>query len=53
MDALGSLSLRPPLCLEGIKFQELFEWLSVNLSTVAVSQLGEQVPLTAPTWAAV
>jgi uncharacterized protein YegL len=52
-DALGSLSLRPPLCLEGIKFQELFEWLSVNLSSVAVSQPGDQVPLTAPTWAAV
>jgi uncharacterized protein YegL len=53
MNALGSLSLRPPLCLEGIKFQELFEWLSVNLSSVAVSRPGDQVPLTAPTWATV
>jgi uncharacterized protein YegL len=53
MDQLTSFSLRPPLCLEGIKFNELFEWLSVNLSSVAVSQPGDQVPLTPPTWAAV
>ena len=51
MDQLTSLSLRPPLSLEGIKFTELFEWLSVNLSSVAVSRPGDQVPLTPPTWA--
>jgi uncharacterized protein YegL len=53
MDALTSLSSRPALCLEGINFPELFEWLSVNLGSVADSRPGDQVPLTAPTWAAV
>lgn len=53
LSQLGSLSNRPPLCLEGIKFPELFEWLSVNLSSVAVSQPGDQVPLTPPNWATV
>lgn len=51
MDQLTTLSHRPPLCLEGIKFPELFEWLSVNLSSVADSRPGDQVPLTPPNWA--
>ena len=51
MDALAKLSCREPLHLEGLKFAELFEWFSVNLASVAVSQPGEQVPLTAPNWA--
>jgi len=53
MDELTGLSLRPPLHLEGLNFTGLFEWLSVNLSSVAVSRPGDQVPLTAPTWATV
>lgn len=53
MNVLASLCLRPPLSLEGIKFPELFEWLSVNLSSVAVSRPGDQVALTPPNWAAV
>lgn len=53
IDELARLSNRPPLPLDGLKFQELFEWLSVNLSSVAVSRPGDQVPLTAPNWAAV
>lgn len=53
MASMASLSLRPPLHLDGLKFQELFEWLSVNLSSVAVSRPGDQVALTAPTWATV
>lgn len=51
MIALAKLSLRPPLQLEGLNFNELFDWFSVNLASVAVSTPGEQVPLTAPTWA--
>ena len=53
MNELGRLSLRPPRCLDGIKFHELFEWLSVNLSSVAVSRPGDQVPLTPPNWTTV
>jgi len=53
MDELARLSIRPPLHLDGIKFQDLFQWLSVNLSSVAISQPGDQVPLTPPNWAAV
>ena len=53
MADLGSISLRPPLQLEGLKFTELFEWLSVNLSSVADSRPGDQVALTPPGWSAV
>jgi uncharacterized protein YegL len=53
MSRLASISLRPPLHLDGLKFTELFEWLSVGLSSVSASQLGEQVPLPAPNWATV
>ncbi|MDR3560791.1 MAG: VWA domain-containing protein [Negativicutes bacterium] len=53
MDTLGKLSLRSPRHLEGLKFAELFEWFSVNLSAVATSQPGEQVALTQPTWTTV
>jgi len=50
MTKLAELSLRPPLHLDGLRFCDLFEWLSVNLSSVAVSRPGEQVPLTPVTW---
>ena len=53
MDALGAISTRAPLHLEGLKFTELFEWLSVNLGSVSGSTVGDQVPLTPPTWASV
>jgi uncharacterized protein YegL len=51
MQQLARLSLRPPKKLDELRFAELFEWLSVNLSSVAVSQPGDQVPLTAADWA--
>lgn len=51
MGELARLSSRPPLRLEGLNFQELFEWLSVNLSSVAASRPGDQVALTPPNWA--
>ncbi len=41
---------RPPLKLQGLAFNELFQWLSKSLSAVAHSKLGEQVPLPPVGW---
>ncbi len=35
----------PPMKLQGLKFQELFQWLSQSLTGVSNSQTNEQVPL--------
>ncbi len=54
MDVLGQISTRTPLKLDGLKFRELFAWLSSSLSGVSRSQVGQAVPLAAPTgWAEV
>lgn len=57
MDALASLSTRQPLKLSGLKFRELFAWLSSSLSGVSRSQVGDTIPLENPTgpngWASV
>ena len=52
MDVLTKLSKRTPLKLQGLKFQDLFAWLSKSLQRVSQSQLGTEVSLPAPTsWA--
>jgi len=48
MEKLARLSLRPPRKLKELKFEELFQWVSVNLIRVSRSQLGERVRLTDP-----
>ena len=49
MDVLGQICARPPLRLSGLKFRELFSWLSSSLSGVSRSQVGQTVALPPPT----
>src|SRR4051812_8317153 len=42
---------RQPVRLKGLAFQELFQWLSKSLQSVAQSRPGDQAPLPAVGWA--
>ncbi len=54
MDTLRQLSFREPLMLEGLRFRELFRWLSNSLRSVSRSVPGTGVRLEPPSgWAAV
>jgi uncharacterized protein YegL len=54
MDTLGQIATRAPVKLSGLKFRELFAWLSSSLSGVSRSQVGQTVPLPSPQgWAEV
>lgn len=54
MDVLAKLSSRKPLHLDGLRFRDLFSWLSRSLQKVSQSQLGSEVALPAPTgWTSV
>ena len=54
MTVLGQLSLRQPLYLQGLKFRELFTWLSTSLTSVSHSAPTQEVPLQSPvSWAQV
>jgi uncharacterized protein YegL len=54
MDTLRQLSVREPLALDGLKFRELFSWLSSSLRSVSRSTPGTEVYLETPKgWASV
>lgn len=45
MQKLGRLSIRPAIPIEGIKFKELFVWLSASLSAASRSRPGDKIDL--------
>lgn len=48
MTVLKQLSMREPLKLQGLKFRELFQWLSNSMKSVSQSTPGSAVPLLPP-----
>jgi uncharacterized protein YegL len=54
MDILQQIATREPVKLQGLKFRELFKWLSNSMKSVSRSTPGTAVPLPPPTgWAEV
>jgi len=54
MNTLQQISVREPLRLDGLRFRDLFSWLSSSLRSVSRSTLGTEVPLESPRgWASV
>ncbi|MGK2914697.1 MAG: vWA domain-containing protein [Porticoccaceae bacterium] len=54
MDVLKQISVRDPLKLQGMKFRELFQWLSNSMKSVSQSVPGTAVPIQPPRgWAEV
>jgi uncharacterized protein YegL len=54
MNILQQISVREPLKLQGLKFRELFQWLSNSMKSVSRSTPGMSVPIAPPSgWAEV
>ena len=53
-ETLAQIAVRKPLSLRGLKFRELFLWLSKSMQSVSRSQPGDAVSLPSPSgWASV
>jgi uncharacterized protein YegL len=48
MDVLGKICVRTPVKMAGLKFKDMFAWLSSSLSSVSSSQPGTTVQIPAP-----
>lgn len=48
LDVLRQLAVRPPLELEGLKFRELFVWLSQSQRSISQSKPGEEAKVALP-----
>jgi uncharacterized protein YegL len=54
MATLGKISVRAPVKMAGLKFKDMFAWLSSSLSSVSASQPGTTVQIAPPSgWAEV
>jgi len=57
MDILRQISVRDPLALKGLRFRDLFQWLSNSQKSVSRSTPGDAVPISNPAtpegWASV
>ncbi|CAM2139606.1 IPR002035 domain-containing protein YegL [Pararobbsia alpina] len=49
MSVLRQISARVPVKLDGLKFRELFQWLSNSMKSVSQSALGSKVSIDPPT----
>jgi uncharacterized protein YegL len=49
MNTLKAMSVREPLRLKGLRFRDLFQWLSASLSSVSKSKPTDEPPLSNPT----
>lgn len=54
MDRLRELgSTRPPITLDGLKFRDLFAWLSASQKMVSQSQPGDKLALPPVSWGSI